>query len=315
MGRASLTSPFVSTVLSSGRAILYAGSEAQKQEHLPKIAAGDALIAFAALEAGGAPTAAGVKCAARRVGDSFVIDGSKWFVEFAGQSDRLLVLASTRGDRAPEDGLTLFLVERDTPGVRCETLRTVARDSQAKIMFENVKVGTTAVVGPVDGAWPIVERVLQEVSVALCGYMSGLGERAIELCVDYAKQRVQFGRPIGSFQALQNYMAPSHAEVTAGEYLSYFAAFLLDRGIPATAAVSTAKAFVGHACKSATQISSQIHGGLGAMEDGDVTLYLRRAKQCQLSLGTSQFHENILAGEILDKVPRQLDAEFAVAIR
>lgn len=313
MGRVALTSPFLSTVLLSGRAILEGGSEEQKKDLLPKIVEGRTLIAFALVEANALPNAKTVKTTAKQEGGAYVLNGAKYFVQFAQQSDCLLVVARTSAGANPEEGLTMFLVDPKTAGIRYVDQPTLALDPQAKVILENVKVDANSVLGPVGGAWPILDRVLASATANLCGYMIGLAEKAHEMGLDYSKQRVQFGRPIGAFQAIQNYLATSWAEITMAEYMGYYAAWLIDEGIPAREAVSTAKAYTGYVSKSATQLATQLHGGMGAMEEARTTPYLRWAKQLQQTLGTCQYHEEIVAEEILDKEPKRLDEEYALA--
>lgn len=313
MGRVALTSPFLSTVLLSGRAILEGGSEEQKKDLLPKIVEGRTLIAFALVEANALPNAKTVKTTAKQEGGAYVLNGAKYFVQFAQQSDCLLVVARTSAGANPEEGLTMFLVDPKAAGIRYVDQPTLALDPQAKVILENVKVDANSVLGPVGGAWPILDRVLASATANLCGYMIGLAEKAHEMGLDYSKQRVQFGRPIGAFQAIQNYLATSWAEITMAEYMGYYAAWLIDEGIPAREAVSTAKAYTGYVSKSATQLATQLHGGMGAMEEARTTPYLRWAKQLQQTLGTCQYHEEIVAEEILDKEPKRLDEEYALA--
>ncbi len=314
MGRVAFPSPFLSTVLLSGRAILEGGSEAQKEKYLPRIASGDLLMSFALVEANALPNAETVETTAQLEGGVYFLNGTKWFVEFAEQSDYLLVVARTRASENPQEGLTMFLADANSPGISYTKLATMARQPQAKVMLENVRLSPESVVGPVDGAWPILERVIQSATAILCGYMVGLAERAHELAVEYCKQRIQFGRPIGAFQAIQGYLATSWAEILMAEYLSYYAAWLLDEGLPARAAVSTAKAFTGYAAKNATQLSTQLHGGLGATAEAPQMPYLLWAKQLQQTLGTSEYHERIVAEEMLDKEPLRLDETEAVAL-
>ena len=144
--------------------------------------------------------------------------------------------------------------------------------------------------------------------------MTGIAEGAHELGVSYSRERVQYGQPIGAFQAIQNYLATAWAKNVMGEYLSYYAAWLIDQGIPSREAVSTAKAFVGYSAVESTQLATQLHGGLGATVDARTTPYLRWAKQLQQTLGNSQYHEKIVAAEILDKDPLRLDEGFSVAL-
>lgn len=314
MGRVALPSPIVSTVLLAGCTILRGGSEAQKSEILPRIAAGDLLLSFALGEASAQPDAAGVRTTARRTGDTYVLNGSKHFVEFAEQAERMLVVARTSEADTPEAGLTIFLVDARAPGIEYVPLHTLALQPQAKVLLKDLEVPVSAVVGRVDHGWEILDPVIQAATAIVCGYMSGIAEGAHEIGLQYSKERVQFGQPIGAFQAIQNYLATAWAKNLMGEYLSYYAAWLIDHDLPSREAVSTAKAFVGYSAVESTQLATQLLGGLGATVDARTTPFLRWAKQLQQTLGNCQYHERIVASEILDRDPLQLDEKHAIAL-
>ena len=314
MGRVALPGPFLSTVLLAGRAVLEGGTDAQKSALLPRIAAGELLLSFALVEASARPDAASVKTTARPDNGGFVLNGTKHFVEFAEQADRMLVVARTREDSVPEQGLTMFLVDAGAPGIERVALGTLALQPQAKVVLKDVRVDAGDVVGRVDHAWEVLDPVLQAATAILCGYMTGLAEGAHELGVSYSKERVQYGQPIGAFQAIQNYLATAWAKNTMGEYLGYYAAWLIDQGIPSREAVSTAKAFVGYSAVESTQLATQLHGGLGATVDARTTPFLRWAKQLQQTLGNCQYHEKIVAAEILDRDPRGFDEKHSLAL-
>lgn len=314
MGRVALPSPILSTVLLAGRAILVGGTEVQKQSVLPGIAVGELLVSFAFTEASARPDAATVRTTARLENGRYVLNGTKHFVEFAEQAGRMLVVARTGEHGDPEKGLTMFLVDARAPGIEYVPLDTLALQPQAKVLLENVRVAATDVVGHVDRAWEILDPVIQAATAVLCGYMTGIAEGAHELAVNYSKERVQYGQPIGAFQAIQNYLATAWAKNTMGEYLGYYAAWLIDQGIPAREAVSTAKAFVGYSAVESTQLATQLHGGLGATADARTTPFLRWAKQLQQTLGNCQYHEKIVATEILDRDPPGFDEKHSLAL-
>lgn len=314
MGRVALPSPILTTVLLAGRAILAGGSEAQKQRILPEIAAGRTLLSFALTEASAQPDAATVKTRAQAAGGGYVLNGTKHFVEFAEQAERMLVVARTRDSTDPTQGLTMFLVDARAPGIEYVPLHTLALQPQARVVLKDVRAAGADVVGPVDRAWEILDPILQAATAIVCSYMTGIAEGAHELAVSYSKERVQYGQPIGAFQAIQNYLATAWAKNTMGEYLGYYAAWLLDQGIPGREAVSTAKAFVGYAAVESTQLATQLHGGLGATADARTTPFLRWAKQLQQTLGNCQFHEKVVAAEILDRDPLRLDETHSIAL-
>jgi len=314
MGRVALSTPFLPTILLSGRAILEGGSDEQKKDVLPAIVSGERLLSFAFSEANARPNAATVKTTARAEDGGYVLNGSKHFVEFAEQADQILIVARTSDSEDPEQGLTMFLVDANTPGIQYETLRVMALQPQAKVTLNNVRVEADSVVGEVGQAWSVLNPVIQAATAILCGYMTGIAERALDMAINYSKERVQYEQPIGAFQAIQNYLATAWTKTTMGEYMAYYAAWLIDNDMPSRETVATAKAFVGYASVEATQLATQLHGGMGATVDARTTPFLKWAKQLQHTLGSSTYHETVVAEEILDKAPLGLDVKYSVAL-
>jgi alkylation response protein AidB-like acyl-CoA dehydrogenase len=301
LGRALCPSPFLPTAVLSAGAIAAAGTPEQRQAHLPRIVNGERIIAFALQEANGYMDPRGIATRAEADGDSFVLNGEKMFIEFAGAADLLLVVARTSGEAPSPDGLTMFLVPPDASGVTLEALPTMARDRQFVVGLDGVHVSRDDVLGPVGRAWSSLEGVVQLGTVAFAAYTVGAAEKMHEMATDFAKDRVQFGRPIGSFQLIQSYLAQLITEIWGAETLVYYAASLLDDGEPAREIIAKAKAFAGDCLKRTTDVGSQIFGGIGYMEDMDNTLFLRRGKQYQLAMGDTGYWEDIIAEEILDR--------------
>ncbi|MDZ4278117.1 MAG: acyl-CoA dehydrogenase, partial [Dehalococcoidia bacterium] len=283
----------------SGGAIAATGSEEQRRRYLPQIIAGETVMAFALQEASGQYDPGGIDTTASPDGGGFVLSGTKMFVEFAGAADRLLVVA--RAANQPPDRVTMFLVDPRSPGVELTPLATMARDKQFEVKLDRVAVGEQDVVGTAGAAWPALEPVIQRGVVALCGYMVGAAERIHEMATEFAKDRVQFDRPIGSFQAIQHYLAQTITEIVGADTTTLYAAWTLDEGLPAREIVAKAKALAGDTFKQASAIGAQIHGGIGFNEDVDTTLFLRRGKQYQLSMGDSGYWEDVIAAELLDR--------------
>ena len=305
MGRSLCPSPYIPTVILAGRAIAAAGNDEQKQRWLPAMISGETVIAFALQEENTFYDARSVHATAAATdspeGDGYVLNGTKMFVEFATAADRVLVVARTAGSPPDTDGLSMFLVDPNDVNVRMEPLNTVARDRQFQMKLDGVKVATADVIGEPGKAWESLEGVIERGVVALCGYMVGASERIHEMATAFAKERVQFGHPIGSFQAIQHYLALSITEIIAADTTTFYAAWTLDEGEPSREIVAKAKAFAGDTFRKASDIGAQIHGGIGYDEDMDTTLFLRRGKQYQLSMGDSGFWEDIIAEEILDR--------------
>jgi alkylation response protein AidB-like acyl-CoA dehydrogenase len=300
LGRALFPSPYISTVIVGAGAIGAAGTDEQKATFLPQIIAGEMVIAFAFQEADRSYDYRSVTTRAAPTNGGWVLTGRKLFVEFAEAADALLVVARTGGAPGVSHGLTMFLVDPKNPNVKVRHMPTMARDRQYEVTFEGLSVPDDAVIGAVSDAWPVLEKIIQRGALAFCGYLIGAAEKMHEMATDYAKNRVQFGRPIGSFQLIQSYLAQLIIEIFGAETLTYFAAWTLDHGRPSRALVAKTKAFVGDTLKRSTDVGSQVFGGIGYIEGVDSTLYLRRGKQYQLSFGATPYWEEIVAEELLD---------------
>jgi alkylation response protein AidB-like acyl-CoA dehydrogenase len=298
LGRSLVPAPLIPSAVIAASAIAAAGTDAQKDAYLPRTASGEVTIAFA-LQEGRRYDATGISMTARRDGDGFVLNGKKRFVEYAAGSDRLLVLARTGDVPRSSDGVTAFLIDAGAPGVLLRGLGTMARDNQSDVTFDNVRVSSADIIGPVGGAWPVIEEAVFRGVIAFCAYMVGAAQEIHAMATDFAKQRVQFDRPIGSFQSIQHYLAQSITEITSADTMTFYTAWSLDQGTPARAMVAKTKMCAGDTLKQVTALGAQIYGGVGFIEDVDTTLFLRRGKQWQLSMGDTGFWGDVLAGELL----------------
>ena len=230
----------------------------------------------------------------------YIINGTKLFVPYANVADYILCVARTAEGESTDDGLTVFIVNAHTPGITCTPLKTMARDNQCEVVFENAVVPGDSILGELNSGWEIVRRALQKATAAQCAEMNGGAEKVLEMTVDYAKQRVQFGRPIGSMQALQHHCANMNVSIEASRSLAYEAAWRISEGLTCAAEVSMTKAFTSECYTQTTQLGMMIHGGVGFMEDHDLTLYYRKAKAMEIMLGDADYHREVIAGEILD---------------
>ncbi|HEY8491270.1 MAG TPA: acyl-CoA dehydrogenase family protein [Dehalococcoidia bacterium] len=295
-GRALVPGPFLPTVVYGALPILAFGTEAQKQEYLPKIAAGELIVTLALTEPSARWDAEGVQLQAKREGDGFVLSGTKLFVEDAHVADLLLVAARTSTGAKPEDGVTVFLVDAKAPGVKAETLKTIASDKQCEVTFENVQVPASAVLGQVDQGWEVIRYIARHATVAECAYLVGLAQMDFEISVNYAKERVQFGRPIGSFQAIQHKAADMVTDVDGSRFIMYRAAWAVAEDEPdADTYVHMAKAWVSEASRRVVAHGQQIHGGIGFTKDYKIQLYFRRQKKAELMWGDADFHREAVA--------------------
>ena len=286
-GRAMLPGPFFSTVVLGGMTILDAGSDDQKRRYLPGIVEGQVIATLALTEPSVRWDAAGVRTTAEPAGDGFVINGTKLFVLNAHVSDYLVVAART-GD-ADED-VSLFILPANTPGVSQTLLKTIASDRQSEVTFEGAHVPRSALLGELNGGWPTIARVIQWGAVGKCAEMVGNGQKVLDMTVDFVKQRIQFGRPIGSFQAIQHHCANMATDVEGSRYITSQAAWRLSDGLPADSEVAMAKAWVSDAVRRVCATGHQCHGAIGFTKEHSMQLYSRRAKAAELAFGDSREH-------------------------
>jgi alkylation response protein AidB-like acyl-CoA dehydrogenase len=298
MGRSCLPGPFFSTVVLGGLTILDAGTEEQKKEFLSKIANGDLIITLALTEPSASYDPASITVKATPDGDDYVINGTKLFVPDANVADYLVCVTRTKEGASPGDGITLFLVDAKSSGIATTLLKTIAGDKLCEVIFDNVKVPNKNMVGELDKGWSVMERILEKSTVALCAQMVGGAEATLEMSVQYAKDRIQFGRPIGSFQAIQHHCANMVTDVDGSKYIMYEAAWKVGEGLPATMEVSMAKAWVTEAYQRVTLLGHQIHGGIGFTEEHDMPLYFKRAKAAEATFGDADWHREAVAREL-----------------
>ena len=298
-GRALVPGPFISTVVLSATPILEAGTEEQKQQFLPKIAAGDLIMTLALTEPSAKWDADGVAMPAKADGESFVLSGTKLFVPDAHVTDYMLVAARTKESASPEDGITLFLVDSKSAGIEFTVLKTIAADKQCEAAFNEVRVPKANVLGEVDKGWPIIQGVKNKAAVAACAYLVGLSQMDFDTSLDYAKERIQFGRPIGSFQAIQHKFADMIIDVDGSRFITYKAAWALQENEPdAEMLVSMAKAWCNEAARRVVAHGQQIHGGIGFTKDYKIELYFRRQKWMELTWGDADYHRELVAAKL-----------------
>ena len=300
MGRAVMPGPFFSTVLLGGLAVLDAGSEAQKAAWLPRIAAGQARASLALLEESARWDAAGVAVTAKpgKAG-GFVLSGTKLFVPDGHAADLLVVAARTARPTKedPSHGVSLFLVPADRKGITRILLPTMDQTRKlAEVALARVEVGPDALLGPLHQAWPVITRVLDQATVALCAEMCGGAQKVLDLSIDYAKVRVAFGRPIGAYQAVKHKCADMLVAVENAKSITYYAAWAADQKAPdAPLAASMAKAFVSDAYRKVAGDGIQVHGGIGFTWEHDLHLYFKRAKGSEVAFGDATLHRERVA--------------------
>jgi alkylation response protein AidB-like acyl-CoA dehydrogenase len=242
--------------------------------------------------------ASGVNLQATREGDLFVINGTKLFVPYAHVADYLICATRTQNSLRKEDGITLFLIEGKNPEVSFTMLKTIAYDKYCEVVFSRAKVREENILGKYHEGWEIIKKVLEQIAIAQCALMIGGAERVLEMTVDYAKKRLQFGHPIASFQAIQHRCADMKIDLDGAKFITYEAACKMSQGFSCSLEASVAKAWVNQAYQRICAHGHQIYGGIGVMKDEDMQLYSRRAKSAEFLFGDTNFHREIVAQQL-----------------
>ncbi len=298
MGRAACPSPYLPTVLAAW-AIAEAGDPAQRRRWLPALAAGEARATVALLDGHLDWDPASIATRAEPTAGGFALSGAKACVPWAHVADLVLVPA-----RAPR-GLTLFLVEASSPGLSPGPLTALDRGTRwVSLALEGVPVAAGAVLGPPGGAGPLVAGLLQRGAVGAAAEMLGAARRCLEMAVDYARVREQFGQPIGSFQAVRHRCAEMLVEVENAHAAVYYAAWALDARAPdAALAASVAKAYVSEAARKVCGDALQVHGGIGFTWEYDLHLHFKRAKALEAMYGDADVHRELIVRHLAGPEP------------
>jgi alkylation response protein AidB-like acyl-CoA dehydrogenase len=291
MGRALVPSPFIWTTMFA-EALKSAGSDAHRQALLPKIAAGELIATVAWMEPSGLWGADGIAMAARKRGNGFTLDGVKLFVNDAHIADYLLVAARTGGK-----GITLFAIETKRAGLSIAPLTTMDSTRRlSEVKFAGVKASADDVVGAVGDGWKTLSESIDKGKVMIAAEMMGGAQKVLDMTVEYAKVRVQFGRPIGSFQAVQHKCANMMIDVEGAKSAVYYAAWAVSNGgTDAPLAAALAKAAASDAYRRVSAEGIQLHGGIGFTWDHDMHLYFKRAKSSEFTFGDATYNRELVA--------------------
>lgn len=298
MGRACAPSWFFSTVVLGGQIILTFGTEEQKSRLLPGIGRGESIGTLALIEPQSGYEITKIEMTSRSNGNGFLIDGVKLFVSDAHIADWIVCVTRGKGEKGGDPGFELLLIDKKSPGISMTPLKTISGDKLFEVKLDGVKVSAENLLGGGEQDAGDLERVLQQASLAKCAEMVGGADRVLEMTVDYAKQRVQFNRPIGSFQAIQHHCANMLIDLDCSRYLTYYAAWMLSEGMPCEKEIAMAKAFTSDAYINITTLGQQIHGGTGLIKEHDMQIYFRRAKASALSLGNATFQRKMVARQM-----------------
>lgn len=294
MGRTLVPSPMVSTVLLSATLINLAGNETQKSRWLPAVVGGEVVMALA-LEEGTFHNPVQIGCKIARTADGFVLNGEKRFVLDAQAADHLVVVARSSGQASDSEGMSLLMVDAQSPGIEIQPLSMVDSRSVANVRFTNVSVPASALLGEEGTGWSALERTLDIGRIGLAAEMLGGVQEVFDRIVDYLTQRTQFGVLIGAFQALQHRAALMYSEIQLCESLVRKALYELDQGeegqdIPALA--SMCKARLSDVYMLVSNEGVQMHGGIGMTDEFDIGFYLKRARVVQQLLGDAAWHRD-----------------------
>lgn len=289
MGKMAFPSPFFPTVIQCGLVVLAGGTDAQKKALLPKIAQGKILIALAQYEVEASYLETGITMPAVPSGDQYILNGTKMFVTDANIADKLIVAART------DAGVTLFLVDAKDSGITCTKMPTVGMDNTCEVVLKDVAVSADDVLGVPGEGWQAIEVMAQKATVAKCAEMLGGAKAGLDMTTAYAKERVQYGKPIGFYQAVQHFIANMQlAYDTAYNYL-YKVAWMVDEGMDAVKEVAALKAKVNENYKFIAERSVHLHGGIGTTREYNVGLFYRRAKASEFVLGDTEHNYEVVA--------------------
>ncbi|ABB32425.1 acyl-CoA dehydrogenase [Geobacter metallireducens GS-15] len=296
MGYAGYAGPFFSTVVLGALTILTAGTPEQKRSVLEEVSLGKRLMTLALEETGDGPSACEIATTAKKVADGFLLNGCKRFVPFAHVADTIICAARTGdGGKNGEEGISLFLVDRRSQGVSIEVLNTIARDKQCDVVFNNVLVSGDSLLGEAGEGWQLLQGVLRVASVAKCAEMVGGARKVLEMVVEYAKTRKQFGQPIGSFQAIQHHCANMLTCLDSSALLTFYASKRIGQGLSYEKEAAMCKAWVSDSYRKLTALGHQVMGGVGFIDESDLQIYFRRAKAAEQALGDATYHREIVA--------------------
>jgi len=292
MGRACLPGPFFSTVVLGALTVMDLGTEEQKKAILPKVAKGEIVVTMAIAEPHAIYNSDFFEVEAKHVGHHYTISGTKLFVTDAHVADYIIVAAKTKG------GATFFLVDAKSHGVSCKLLPAMAGERQCEVKFDGVKLTKADMLGGVNRATEYLDKVMQRAAAAKCSEMLGGAEQVLEISVQYAKDRIAFGKAIGSYQAIQHHCANMLNDIDGCRCVTRRAAWLVSEDLPCAMEVSLAKAWMGQACHRITCLGHEIHGAIAFQHDHDMHLYFKQAVVGEAFFGTSAYHGEVVAKEL-----------------
>jgi alkylation response protein AidB-like acyl-CoA dehydrogenase len=298
MGQVLLPGPYLSSAMLCGSIILEAGTEDQKQQLLPAIGQGDKILALAFTEPDYGWGPESVHLAATKKEGDYILSGVKRFVHDAQISDQIICVARTRKSRNPANGITLFLVDAKSAGLSSRVIPAFSGEKLNELTFDAVKVPAASIIGEKDKGWAALAKPLNKAAVVLCSYMVGGSQHMLDMTAEYARTRVQFGRPIGAFQWVQSYIIGQANHLEKARWFTYEALWKMDVNKPQPEqdeAVSLAKAAASEAFHECGHLSHEVHAGLGVDKKYPLYLYSKKSKTLYSYLGDPQFHRKRVA--------------------
>jgi pimeloyl-CoA dehydrogenase small subunit len=290
-GKGLVVEPYLQTVVLCGGLINLAGSSVQKAALLPKIASGELILAMAYAEPQGRFNLADLVTKAEKTGDGFILNGNKAVVAAAPWADKLLVTARTSGMQRDKDGVTIFIVDKNAPGISTRDYPTIDGQRASEISFENVKLGADTVLGQVGGGLALLEEAFDRTIAAQCAEAVGCMRVLTDATVEYCKTRKQFGQPIGKFQVLQHRMVDMFMECEQSLSITYMVNLKLDESeSERMKAASAAKVQIGKAGRFVGQQAIQLHGGMGMTDELNVGHYFKRLTMIDAQFGNVDYH-------------------------
>ena len=291
-GRALTPGPYLPNCVAT-IALLEAASEEQKQQWLPNIATGSQIWVVAQTEPSARYDSQGIQLNAKKDGNDYVLNGKKLFIRDSHVADMLIVVARTGGNG--DDGVSLFAVDAGAPGITQEAIESISSERYNAISFENVRVPAANLLGAEGKAWPVFGKIANKAAVLECAFLVGLSQHAFDITLNYTKERIQFGRPIASFQALQHKAADSITDVDSSRYITLRAAWAVaEDDFDQDEQTHIAKTWVSEASRRVVANCQQMHGGIGFTKDYRIQLFFRRQKAAELAWGDADYHRDQL---------------------
>lgn len=296
LGRGLVPNTFYSTV-TAGLAILNGGTEEQKRRYIPQICEGRILLAMALTEPAGSYNPDTLNTRAVKQGSGWAINGTKLFIQDAQLADFLVVVARTNEGKSG-DGVSAFIVPTRSSGISISPLVSFGGESQAEVVFNNVKVAEADVLGEPGRAWQTIDKTLKEHTALQLADVVGVGQFIMDTTAEYMMTRVQFGQPLGRFQAVQHHCANMAIDLDASRLIAYEAISLVSKGVPAEKELSMAKAYAPEAVSRMSIIAHRLHGGIGITNEYPLGYYSSRAKGAAQTLGTPIEHLRMVAQQL-----------------